>query len=94
MEAEFNEEVGRMSAAATLTTIVVDEAINRLRAGDVDTHNRLIAERARELTNYDAIVLAHFSTSRASEAVRAVVGSPVFTAPESAVRQLRERMKR
>jgi len=94
MEAEFNEEVGRMSAGATLTTFVVDEAINRLRAGDVDTHNRLIAERARELTNYDAIVLAHFSTSRASEAVRAVVGSPVFTAPESAVRQLRERMKR
>jgi Asp/Glu/hydantoin racemase len=94
MEAEFYDEVARVKAAATLTTIVVDEAIDWLRVGDVDTHNRLIAERARELTNYDAIVLAHFSTSRASQAVKAVVGSPVFTAPESAVRQLRARMMR
>ncbi len=74
---------------ATLTTIVVDDAIDLLRRGDVDSHNRLVAARAPEFAGYDAIMLAHFSTSRAAAAVRAAVDVPVLTAPEAAVTAMR-----
>jgi Asp/Glu/hydantoin racemase len=89
MTDEFNEFVARCARPATLTTIVVDDAIDLLRKGDVEAHNRLIAARAPELAGYDSIMLAHFSTSRAAAAVRNVVAVPVLTAPDAAVDRMR-----
>jgi hypothetical protein len=63
----------------------------RAKAGDADTHNRLLAEAVSALAGRDAIMLAHFSTSRALKAVSAVVPCPVLTAPRSAVKPLRRR---
>lgn len=90
MTDEFDEYVASVGSKATLTTVVVPDAIDRLRAGDVDTHNRLVAEYALRLAGCDAIMLAHFSTSRAAAAVRAAVAAPVFTAPEAAVTRMRD----
>ncbi len=89
MTAEFDEYVASVGSKATLTTVVVLEAIDRLRANDADTHNRLVAEHAPQLARCDAIMLAHFSTSRAAPAVRAAIHTPVFTAPEAAVIRMR-----
>ena len=89
MTDEFDEFVASRAHPPTLTTLVVDDAIDLLRKGDVESHNRLVAARAPEFTGYDAIMLAHFSTSRAAEAVRKVVDVPVLTAPDAAVDQMR-----
>jgi aspartate/glutamate racemase len=89
MEAEFREEAERLSPNATITTYLVEPAMAALRAGDAETHNRLVAEKARELSDYDALVLAHFSTSRAATAVRSVTSIPVLTSPDAAVAKLK-----
>ena len=89
MTDEWHEYVARSGAAATLDTIVVADAIDVLRKGDIEAHNRLVARRAPEFTGYDAIMLAHFSTSRAADAVRAAVNVPVLTAPHAAVEAMR-----
>ena len=89
MTEEFDEYAGRTGKQATLTTIVVDDAMRLLRAGDAEAHNRLVAARAPELGDCDAIMLAHFSTSRAAAHVRKVVGVPVLTAPHAAVERMR-----
>jgi Asp/Glu/hydantoin racemase len=89
MEIEFKDEAQRLSPEATITTFVVEPAMTALRAGDVETHNRLVAEKARDLADYDAIVLAHFSTSRAATAVRSVTNIPVLTSPDAAVAKLK-----
>ncbi|UZF95236.1 aspartate/glutamate racemase family protein [Bosea sp. NBC_00550] len=90
MTREFDDFVSEAQSATTLDTIVVDDAIDLLKAGDADSHNRLIAERAHELGGHDAIMLAHFSTSRAAAAVRARVDIPVLSAPDAAVARMRE----
>ena len=90
MTREFDAFVSEAHAAATLDTIVVDDAIDLLKAGDADSHNRLVAERAHALRGHDAIMLAHFSTSRAAAAVRARVDVPVLSAPDAAVARMRE----
>jgi hypothetical protein len=89
MTEEFDSFVQETGAKATLKTIVVDGAMDALRKGDAETHNKLVAARAPELADCDAIMLAHFSTSRALERVSAAVAKPVLTAPDAAV----DRMK-
>jgi Asp/Glu/hydantoin racemase len=90
MEAEFNEYVAQTGHDASLTTIVVEPAMTALRAGDAETHNRLIAEAASDLEGFDTVMLAHFSTSRAAPALSGKVSVPVLTAPGAAVVRLRE----
>jgi Asp/Glu/hydantoin racemase len=89
MTDEFGEFVARNGRPASLTTVLVDDAIALLKGGDVESHNRLVAARAPELAGYDSIMLAHFSTSRAAESVRRVVDVPVLTAPDAAVDRMR-----
>jgi Asp/Glu/hydantoin racemase len=89
MEDEFRVFAAESGTAATLDTLVVDQAIDLLRRGDAETHNRLIAEEAPRLAEHDAIMLAHFSTSRAAEQVRRAVRVPVLAAPEAAVTRMK-----
>jgi Asp/Glu/hydantoin racemase len=89
MEDEFADEARRRTDAARLTTFVVEPAIVALRKGDAATHNRLVAEKAAELNGFDALMLAHFSTSRAAEAVREKTSIPVLTSPDAAVAKIR-----
>jgi Asp/Glu/hydantoin racemase len=89
MTEEFDEYLARAGKKATLTTILVDDAIRLLKGGDAESHHRLVAARAPEFAGYDAVMLAHFSTSRAAAAVRAVLNVPVLTAPGTAVERMR-----
>ncbi|WP_338563731.1 aspartate/glutamate racemase family protein [Erwinia sp. E_sp_B04_7] len=90
---EFDRYAAQIDSSATLETVLVPEAIDLLRKGDVASHNRLVAEYAPQLSHCDAIMLAHFSTSRAAEAVRQRVSVPVLTAPHAAVRKMRAALR-
>lgn len=92
MEAEFAAFARQQNSDATLTTLVVEGAIDQLRQGNTEQHNRLVAERAPELENCDVIMLAHFSTSVALNAVREKVTTRVLTAPHAAVTTLKQQM--
>lgn len=92
MEAEFAEFVAETGRDAALTTFLVAGAMDALRGGDAATHNRLIAERAADIAGFDAVMLAHFSTSRAAEALGARTDVPVLSAPEAAVTRMRARI--
>ena len=88
MTEEFEEYPARAGKKATLTTIAVDDAIQLLKDGDAESHNRLVAERAPEFAGYDAVMLAYFFTSRTAAAVRAVLDVSVLTAPDTAVERM------
>lgn len=94
MTHEFNELAREAGGPASLRSVVVEGAMEQLRAGEAETHDRLIAERARELADCDAVVLAQFSTARAADAIRAVIRVPVLTAPHAAVVGMREAVLR
>jgi Asp/Glu/hydantoin racemase len=89
MEEEFRQFAAEAGTRASLDTIVVPDAIDLLRQGDADSHNRLVAETAPQLADHDAIMLAHFSTSRAADDVRSEVEVPVLAAPEAAVTRMK-----
>lgn len=94
MEAEFAEEARRRNAHATIRTVLVADAMTRLRAGDAEGHNRLVADAAGDLGDCDVLVLAQFSTSRAAPAVRAMTAQPVLTSPDAAITKLKGVLQR
>lgn len=93
MEAEFAAAARGRPDRPEIVTVLAEGAMDALRAGDVDGHNRRVADAAATLSGVDAIMLAHFSTSRAREAVQARVRVPVLTSPDAAVAALRRRME-
>jgi Asp/Glu/hydantoin racemase len=93
MNAEFRDAASAAGIDAELETLLVPHALAALKIGDAETHNRLIAEMAPRLKHCDAIMLAHFSTSRAKAAVEEALGREVFTSPTSAVTALRDRLE-
>jgi Asp/Glu/hydantoin racemase len=86
MEAEFRDIAGEK---ATVETFCVPGAMAALQAGDAAEHDRLLATAAPRFAEYDALMLAHFSTSRAAAAVGPTVRCPVLTAPGAAVEKLK-----
>lgn len=93
MEAEFENLAQERGSKATLETLWVAGAMDALRAGDADTHNRLIAEAAPKLDGCDAIMLAQFSTAQAQSAVEKMTHCPLLTSPSSAVKTLKSKLE-
>jgi Asp/Glu/hydantoin racemase len=89
MEAEFRDIAGAAGSDAVLDSFCVAGAMAALQAGDGAAHDRLVAEAAPRFADRDAVLLAHFSTSRAAASVQAAIQRPVLTAPGAAVAKLR-----
>ncbi|WP_394199285.1 hypothetical protein [Litoreibacter albidus] len=89
MEIEFTAEAGQRDVPPPLTSIEVPYALEALKSGDGGNHDHLIAEAATGVANADAIMLAHFSMSRAADEVRARTNIPVLTSPDAAVEKLK-----
>jgi Asp/Glu/hydantoin racemase len=90
MEDEFRGIAGTAGSKAALSSFCVPGAMKALQAGDVAEHDQLVAIAAPRFADHDAVLLAHFSTSRAAAAVRAAVRCPVLTAPGAAVTKLKQ----
>ena len=73
-----------------IVTAVVPEAFKAVNAGDMATHDRLVADAAAALApRVDVICLAQFSMARARPEVQRRVTIPVLTSPTAAVNRLR-----
>ena len=68
----------------------VPGALDALHAGNAAEHDRLIAAAADAMTDVDVLLLAQFSMIGSREAITDAPGRPVLTAPDEAVRKLRE----
>lgn len=89
MEKEFYDMAASLNKTVSLTSVCAEGAIAALRQGNDGEHNRIVAQHAGRLAGCDVIMLAHFSTSRALNAVRAVSDIPVFAAPQAAVARMK-----
>jgi Asp/Glu/hydantoin racemase len=89
MEAEFRDIARAAKSKARLDSFCVAGAMKALQAGDGAEHDERLAIAAPRFADYDAVMLAHFSTSRAAAAVKAAVRCPVLTAPGAAVAKLK-----
>ena len=87
------EDIDRYSRAHNLTCSITDHIEDAARpiilAGDIETHDRMVAAAAAKMTDCDCLMLGQFSMGRAAQAIADVPGRPVLTAPEAGVRKLK-----
>lgn len=89
----ISAEIKAMAAArgqlVELLPCVVEGAFDALASGDAARHDALVAARAGEINDCDAIALAQFTLAGAAPAVEAVSDIPVFNSPGAAVAKMR-----
>jgi Asp/Glu/hydantoin racemase len=85
----LKQELLDMAAArgkrVSVRTGLAKGALEALKAGDGDHHDRIVADAAAHLGAVDAIVLGQFSMARAYQVVGNRTRAQVITTPESAV---------
>lgn len=89
MEKEFQEAALLNGSAARIHSVFAKGALDALRAGDADTHNKLVAKAAAGIEDADAIMLAQFSTAQALSAVHTMTRIPVLSSPEAAIKKMK-----
>jgi aspartate/glutamate racemase len=89
MEKEFFQMAEQRGKVVKLESLWVPGAMDALKSGDGDTHDRLLAQGASNLSSCDAVMLAHFSTARALPSVSRAINRTVLTSPDSAIARLK-----
>ena len=72
-----------------IETCLVEGALDALRAGRQDEHNRLIADAAVRFAEHDAVAFAQMSMASAQPLAQARLRVPVMTTPDSTIRALK-----
>jgi Asp/Glu/hydantoin racemase len=93
MEAAFLQKAREAGRNATIQSVYVPHALDASKRGELELHNRLVCAALPQLQHCDAIILAQFSTSTALPLARQSSRVPVLSAPEAAVRFLRNRLQ-
>ena len=66
-----------------------DAARPIILAGDVETHDRMVADAADRMTECDCLMLGQFSMTSAVKQFTDMPHRPVLTAPHTSVRKLK-----
>lgn len=75
----------------TVDGVLVDEAFEARMGGDIERHDRLVAERARSAADEaDVIILAQASMAHLEEDLSGDLSIPVLSSPELAMESLAE----
>lgn len=89
LKAELEQMARSRKIALHISTLTVPSALKSLHAGQIEEHDRLIAEAAEEIGPCDALILGQFSMASAAGVIPARPGRHVLTSPTSAVMQLK-----
>lgn len=87
------DDIDRYSRAqgqsVTITDHILDAARPIILAGDVETHDRMVAEAADQMTDCDCLMLGQFSMTNAMRLFTDMPERPVLTSAHTAVRKLK-----
>jgi Asp/Glu/hydantoin racemase len=88
MLVEFKEAIEQRGLPVAIESACATGALEKLNAGDVQSHDQLLLQTAASMPSCDVYVLGQFSMARSQAQVQQTIQKPVLTSPTSAVRRL------
>ena len=82
----YSKKTGK---AVTITDHIEDAARPIILAGDIETHDRMVADAADRMTDCDCLMLGQFSMTSAIRLFTEVPQRPVLTSAHTAARKLK-----
>lgn len=79
--AKIRQEAAAAGRRVRIDTLLREEALAALKAGEGERHDAILKEAVREIGEADVVVLAQASMARAEEIVAAASGKPVLSSP-------------
>jgi len=79
--AKIVQEASDSGVQVELRTILLEEALSALKAGEGERHDAILEEAAKEIRDTDVVVLAQASMARAEGRVAEACGLPVLSSP-------------
>lgn len=83
-------DAAQIDKVVSISVIVREEALTALKAGDSDTHDRLVKQAALDIKNQDVIILAQASMGHLEEDIKRICGCTVLSSPRLCVAQVKE----
>lgn len=71
-----------------IETDVCHDAFTALKEKRMEDHNRILAERAKNISGFDCIILAQASMAQMEEEIQEICGCPVLSSPKLCIAQV------
>lgn len=86
---KFKKTVLETSAGEkSIRTLVCPEANQYMRAGDMETHDRMVLDAVRQIRDSDIVILSQYSITHLSREIEAICGCRVFGSGEYCIREI------
>jgi Asp/Glu/hydantoin racemase len=89
LEAELHAMALARGRCIDVRSVFAAGALDALKRGDGETHDRIVASAAAGMDDVDTVILGQFSLARARARVERACGIPTLTTPHSAVAALK-----
>lgn len=76
-----------------ISELVMMDAFKAMQALDMDEHDRILRERAKEIKGYDCIVLAQASMAHMDAEIEKITGCPTLSSPSLCIAQVEATIK-
>jgi len=92
-KSKLAKEAAKANVKIEISAKVCHEAFRAMKAMDMDQHDRLLKEMAREVKGYDCIILAQASMAHLEDEIRNICHCPVLSSPDLCIQQINEVLK-
>lgn len=90
---KLEEEAGLLGIQLNIQRMAVMEAFKALKAVDMERHDAILKETAKQLAGYDCIVLAQASMAHLEDEISRITGCTVLSSPKLCMQQIQEKLK-
>lgn len=90
---KLEEEAELLGIQLDIQRMAVMEAFKALKAMDMERHDAILKETAKQLAGYDCIVLAQASMAHLEEEISHITGCTVLSSPKLCMQQIQETLK-
>lgn len=93
LEKKIKEEAQKINKEITIDFLAHEEAFHAMKALDMQKHDELLMQMAKEISGYDSIILAQASMAHLDKDIEAITQIPTYSSIALCLQQIKETLK-
>ena len=91
---KIQREADAMSKSVVIRKLAVTEAFGALKAMEMERHDKILKEAAKDIKGYDCIVLAQASMAHLESAIAEITGCQVLSSPGLCMKEIKDTLEK